>query len=208
LEQIQTGLIGMHIASVVGQLTSFATGEISDLDLLYSNFRPFGAILSLLLGFMLSVFIVGFISICLKISRGVETDYVNLFDGFAFFFKVILLAILTSVFTFLWALLFLFPAIPAYYRYRQAYYILLDNPEKDALQCIRESKEMMKGHKMDLFILDLSFIGWFLLAAVVAVALLSAGLFAFPVVMVFLHPYLGLTRAGYYNKLIKYSADE
>ncbi|MCL2402070.1 MAG: DUF975 family protein [Oscillospiraceae bacterium] len=207
LEQIQIRLLSLHIAIDQFQ-TRIAIGEMPDFGMLFSSFRPSGVMLSLLLGLMVPMFDVGFTSVCLKISRGVDADYSNLFDGFVFFFKFILLTILIRIFIFLWALLLFFPAIPALYRYRQAYYILLDNPEKGVFQCIRESKQMMNGNKLDLFILDLSFIGWFLLASVVGFILSSAGLFAFPIVMIFLWPYLSLTRAGYYNKLINYSASE
>ncbi|MCL2409553.1 MAG: DUF975 family protein [Oscillospiraceae bacterium] len=217
LSDIQLRLLGMDVIleQFQDQLeqiqTRLTAGEIFDFgayfDAISSNFRLSGTFLSFLLGLMISMFYVGFISVCLKISRGIGADYRTLLDGFAIFFKLILLIILTRIFVLLWALLFFFPAIPAYYRYRQAYYILLDNPEKGVLQCIRESKEMMRGNKMDLFLLDLSFIGWFILSFIVGALLTYIGLFAFPIVMIWLRPYLGLTYAGYYNKLIKYSND-
>ena len=52
------------------------------------------------------------------------------------------------------------PGIVAAYRYRQALYLLLDHPERSAWQCLRESSALMSGHKWELFVLDLSFIGW------------------------------------------------
>ena len=58
--------------------------------------------------------------------------------------------------------------IPQYYAYSQAELILYDQLETDtylgAFSAIRQSRKLMKGYKGKLFMLDLSFIGWNLLA--------------------------------------------
>ncbi len=46
-----------------------------------------------------------------------------------------------------------------------SFYIKADHPEYDWRQCINESKAMMYGHKWELFVLDLSFIGWMIVGA-------------------------------------------
>lgn len=51
-------------------------------------------------------------------------------------------------------------------KYSQAVYILADNPDKGIRECVDESKIMMKGNKAKLFWLQLSFIGWILLASI------------------------------------------
>lgn len=60
------------------------------------------------------------------------------------------------------------------------------------MQCIRESKRMMDGHKWELFGLDVSFIGWWFLGALPGVGYL---------VQVWTRPYFGLTYALYYEQL-------
>ena len=65
-----------------------------------------------------------------------------------------------------------------------------DNPNIDGSQAIEESKKMMHGHKAELFILDLSFIGWHLLA-----------MLTFGLLYIWLTPYIMLTRAHFYNEL-------
>ena len=77
----------------------------------------------------------------------------------------ILLGILISVFTFLWSLLLVVPGIVKSYSYSMATYIRVDHPEYDWKECIEESKKMTYGHKMELFILDLSFLGWYIVGA-------------------------------------------
>lgn len=70
---------------------------------------------------------------------------------------------LTSVYVFLWMLLFIIPGIVKSYSYAMAFYISKDKPELSAEECIHESRIMMAGHKGKLFLLDLSYIGWLLL---------------------------------------------
>ncbi len=55
--------------------------------------------------------------------------------------------------------------IQAMYRYRLATYVMADMPETGINAAIRRSKEIMKGRKMELFSLELSFIGWRLLVS-------------------------------------------
>ena len=105
---------------------------------------------------------------------------------------MIVLQILSGIFIFLWSLLLVVPGIIAAYRYRQAIYILIDHPEMSVLECISESKRLMKGHKWELFVLDLSFIGWMILSAPPVL-----GLF----VSIYTTPYTGLTYALYYEAL-------
>ena len=63
------------------------------------------------------------------------------------------------------------PLVPAVYRYAMATYILADTPETGVLDCVRRSKEIMKGRKLELFSLELSFIGWSLLLSYVQLML-------------------------------------
>lgn len=202
--QLQSALIGLAaMFELIDQdfLIETLTGQRYGVEELISLLSAPGVALALLLMLLLTVLNVGFRSYCLKISRGQKADHKNLLDGFVFFFKILLIAILKFVFTFLWWLLLFFPAIIAMYRYSQAYHILIDDPKKSPLQCIRESKEMMRGNKLDLFLVELSFIGWNFLSVVVMQFVMI------PIVMVWIAPYLGLTRAGFYNGLIRYEPD-
>ena len=77
----------------------------------------------------------------------------------------IVLSALKTIFIFLWTLLFFIPGIVKSYSYALAEFISRENPEKDATECLDESKKLMNGHKMELFLFDLSFIGWHILSA-------------------------------------------
>ena len=90
----------------------------------------------------------------------------TLFSGFSSDFgELFLLGFLTSLFTALWALLFVIPGIVKAYSWSLIYYIKLDHPEYGWRECMKESAAMMRGYKMKLFLLDLSFIGWYIVGS-------------------------------------------
>ena len=78
--------------------------------------------------------------------------------------------VLVSIFTFLWTWLLIIPGIIKAYSYSMTPYIVKDMVASDkqvgATDGINASKELMKGHKMNLFIFDLSFLGWNILTAI------------------------------------------
>ena len=177
-----------------------ASGETPGPGVIYTNFRPTGAFLAILLYMVTPVFDVGFTSFCMKTRRAQDTEVKDLLNGFLFFTKVLSVFIITTVLIFLWSMLLFIPGIIASYRYRLAYYILIDDPGKGALQCINESKLLMEGKKLDLLTIDISFIGWYILDLVVVFLIPSP--IALPLVSIWLSPYLGLTRAGFYEDQI------
>ena len=103
----------------------------------------------------------------LKQSRDSEQMLLNdLLCGFKDDFgQTLLIGLMTTIFTALWSLLFVIPGIVKGYSYSMAYYLKADHPEWNWKSCINESRAMMNGHKMDLFLLDLSFIGWYIVGA-------------------------------------------
>ena len=96
-----------------------------------------------------------------------------------------------QLFLFLWSLLFLIPGLIKSYSYSQTEYILADCPDVKAKDALKLSQRMMKGHKWQLFVFDLSFLGWILLS------LLTAGLLA----VFYVSPYVYVAKAGYYTEL-------
>lgn len=121
----------------------------------------FVMILVVLLALVLQV---GFLLYCMAIRRGERSEFLTLFDGFSLAGKVVALYLLEFLFIFLWSLLFTIPGIVAAYRYRFAIYNLCENPEISPLEAINMSKRQTLGYKSQLFGLDLSYLGWTLLA--------------------------------------------
>ncbi len=99
--------------------------------------------------------------------------------GFGHGYKnVVRATLLRDVYLFLWALLFMIPAIVKSYSYRMVPFILAEHPDMDAKDVITLSREMMNGNKWKAFVLDLSFIGWDILACITAG--LSGIFYSFP----------------------------
>lgn len=123
----------------------------------------------------------GYYIYCMGIRRGAEMPYATLADGLGVAGKLIWCSIQISVKIFLWSLLLWIPGIVAAYRYRFAYYNILTDGSITAGDAIRLSCRQTSGMKWQLFVLDLSFLGWGLLSA------LTMGL-----LNVWLRPYMTL----------------
>ena len=125
---------------------------------------PVAGVASLLISGPLAV---GLATAFLSLSRTGETKVDVLFGGFTQNFVNNFLAyLLQTLFVFLWTLLFIIPGIVKGYSYAMTYYILADHPEMSANDAITRSREMMRGHKWQLFCLHFSFIGWILLSVI------------------------------------------
>ena len=137
------------------------------------------------------IFTIGYVFVSMKIIRGDKPMVKDLFAGFSGnFLNNLAASVLVSVFTFLWSLLFVIPGIVKSYSYAMTYYILNDNPGMDAIKAITASRKMMDGHKMELFLLHLSFIGWIILS-----------MFTFGILMLYVAPYMQEAQAAFYEKL-------
>jgi len=135
-------------------------------------------------------FALSVIRVYLNVVKGGKPDVADAFSGFDDFWSAFKVTFLVGLFTFLWSLLFVIPGIIKSYSYSMATYILAENKGKPALECINESKAMTNGHKMDLFVLGLSFIGWGLLCVI---TLGIAGIWVVP--------YMQATYTNAYNSL-------
>ena len=95
-----------------------------------------------------------------------DVELGKLFDGFKDFSRVFCTLLLMVVYTILWTLLLIVPGIMKSYSYAMTAFILRDEPQLKNNEAIEKSMRMMEGHKMNLFVLDLTFIGWILLGIV------------------------------------------
>ena len=120
--------------------------------------------LTVLTNLLSAVLAAGFVLYCMAVRRGERAEYLTLFDGFSFAGKIILLMIVEFIFITLWAMLFVIPGVVAMYRYRFAMYNLCENPGVGVMEALAMSKRQTRGYKAQLFALDISFLGWDILA--------------------------------------------
>lgn len=161
----------------------------------FMSYRPsvIGAVLALLLMLMHEMLHVGFTIYALHLARDEKADYGNLLDAFPIFGRVFVLLVLQTVIVYALTLLFIVPGVIMYYRYRQAMYLLIEHPEDSPFRCLKKSAAMMKGRKAELFVLDLSFLGWVLVQNILPVAGTILG--------IWIMPYMEVTYARYYTLL-------
>ena len=130
------------------------------------------------------------IRVYLTVANGNKPIVSDVFCGFDDFWSAFKVTFLVAIYTFLWSLLLIIPGIIKAISYSMSTYILAENKGKPALECIRESMAMTDGHKMDLFVLGLSFIGWILL-----------GLITLGIALIWVIPYMQTTFANAYKSL-------
>ena len=140
----------------------------------------------------------GYQTLFLGAVRGGEATAKDMFEGYnkELFSRVLTTTLLYYVYVFLWSLLLLIPGCIKSYSYAMTPYILKDNPEMKNNAAIEESMRVMDGHKLELFLLDLSFIGW----AILSILTCCIG-------FLWLVPYMNMARVNFYEDLKKASVE-
>lgn len=157
-------------------------------------------VISLLIGLITGAIAAGFVLapafglsvayVYLRLAGGTRPDVADMFYGFKDLWCAFKVQFLTGLFTSLWSLLFVIPGIIKALSYSMSMFILAENPGMPALEAIDRSKKMMDGHKADLFVLGLSFIGWFLLGSV-----------TLGIAYIWIAPYVSTTYVNFYNEI-------
>jgi len=196
LTTLSSAVLGVNVSydDAMQYMRYYMNGDYQAILRMSESISPPGTayLIDALIRVVLYVFGAGFLIFIFNTVKRAGAVYGNLLDGFGLAGKLILLALVQGVFIFLWSLLFIIPGIIARYRYRMAKFLLLDHPDMGVMDCIRVSKQMMKGHKWECFVLELSFIGWALLAAIPYIGY---------AVMIWSTPYINTTMVLYYMAL-------
>lgn len=179
--QIKSKIGILFVITLIIGLISFIAGLILALI-------PGGGLVASII--ITPAFSLSLIRVYLNVINGEYPKAGDAFSGFDDFWSAFKVTFLVGVFTFLWSLLFVIPGIIKSFSYSMSLYILAENKGKPALECINESKAITEGHKMDLFVLGLSFIGWGILCVV---TLGIAG--------IWVYPYMQATYTNAYNSL-------
>lgn len=149
-----TVLGAILIANLIGSITSSVTVENEGIALVIT-----------IGGGILAYFMeVGLIRYMTNFVKGKETSFELLFSKFKDWKQIVITYLHQFAIIFLWTLLFIVPGIIKGYAYALVAYIIADDSNISSKDALKLSEEMMKGHKGELFVLGLSFIGWHLLA--------------------------------------------
>lgn len=206
-------LVGIFIVvSIIGSVSVFLTYDFKNVD--FSNaesvelflkgqnssggVRAGMGLLNVLISyFVTNVLAVGAAKVSLKAYRGESFDFSDLFFGFTNgrYLRIVGAMALMSLFTGLGTLFCIVPGVIVGLGLSQVPYLLADSDTSSgirigAMDAIRYSWDMMRGRKGEYFVLELSFIGWSLLAV------LTFGL----VGTFYATPYMNITLAGWYHE--------
>lgn len=155
------------------------------------------SILVPLLGFLVilfaaSIVFIGFSFIFWDVYKGANVEIKTVLEPVQDYVRYLIGFLLMCLYTFLWSLLLYIPGIIKALSYSMTFYIMRENPEMSGEQAIQRSMAMMKGHKMELFLLSLSFLGWILL-----------GIITLGIGLLWVYPYMYTAQAAFYEELKK-----
>ena len=133
------------------------------------------------------------INVYLKMSRSPEpVSLSDFFEGMNNWFRAILAAIWKYIWLLLWFMLFIIPGIIKFFAYSQIFFIVAEYKKVSIPRALNISKIITQGHKMDLFVMCLSFLGWAILASI------PAGLG-----FIWLRPYMHMSFVNAYHAMLK-----
>ena len=149
----------------------------------------------------LFVYLIGFLiwgkfAMALAASRG-GLRIGHAFSGWGNGWRMGWIFLVQTTFAQLWCLLLIVPGIYKMFAYALTPYIAIDHPDWNACRCITESRRLMRGCKLRYFVLNLSFIGWYLLVVMTSMIPVIGGIAAY-----FLEPYVGTACARFYEQLL------
>lgn len=173
-------IAGILTGLTVGQHWDFETGRY------YQGYQ---------IGAIIFCFVeVGLAAYMIKFVNDKERSYKELFDYYKDFVRIFVTQLLSGIFIVLWMLLLIVPGIIKAISYSLVNIILSDEKYKDLsyMDVLKKSETLMNGHKMDYFVLQLSFIGWHLLA------ILTLG-----ILEIWITPYQTTATYKFLNDIIK-----
>lgn len=185
-EAIKILLLLFLISFLAGFVIGFGM-EIFEIDSDSNLGTTIKSVLEIILN---GLFSFGMLSFFLKLSRGEDVTYKELFSKTNMFFKFIITSLLMGLIIAGGCLLFIIPGIILAIALSLTMYVLLDNPNMSSIDAIKRSYDMMKGYKMEFFMLQLSFLGWLIL-----------GIFTLGILYLWLIPYMSVAQANFYNKI-------
>lgn len=197
-----SALKGRWAEAIVATILLMLVDYMIDIPILFELFNGFriSDAADVLYQIIIAIYFLVLIALLLPLLCGYLNSYVDLHEGvegslvrnmtrntrsnfFHFLYGMIVQLIATS----LWSILLILPGIIKSYSYAMTPYILRDYPDLTAVEALKLSERMMKGHKMELFRLQLSFLGW------LALTILSVG-----ILLPWTMPYIASAYAVFY----------
>lgn len=166
---------------------SLATGIV--FGILFNNMDA--DILDSLLGILMMPLGIGTTAFFVSLIENENFEAKDLFKYYHDFVKIIGVTVLMGLIITLGYICFIIPGIILTLSYSLVPIILIKKPELGIVETLKYSREKMQGHKLDTFVLGLSFIGWAIL-----------GTLTFGILYIWLYPYMQLTFTKFYLNIL------
>lgn len=184
---------------------------------------PFGDYSIILTFVSTAVFVFGYNNTILQMTRSKDVKFIKFFSGCKWALRGFRMIITVGVCTLLWTILLVVPGVIAMIKYSMTFFIWVYNPDLYISEVMEKSVEITYGHKLDIFKLVLSFIGWFLLLIGLFLGIefiaryyfdnrtwisRNCGHIILSVGILYLATYINVSMAVLYNKLISINSNE
>lgn len=166
---------------------SLATGIV--FGILFNNMDA--DFLDSLLGILMMPLGIGTTAFFVSLIENTNFEAKDLFKYYHDFVKIIGVTVLMGLIVMLGYICFIIPGIILTLSYSLVPIILIKKPELGIVETLKYSREKMQGHKLDAFVLGLSFIGWAIL-----------GTLTFGILYIWLYPYMQLTFTKFYLNIL------
>ena len=144
-----------------------------------------------LLGILMMPLGIGTTAFFISLIENDNFEAKDLFKYYHDFVKIIGVTVLMGLIVMLGYICFIIPGIILTLSYSLVPIILIKKPELGIVETLKYSREKMQGHKLDTFVLGLSFIGWAIL-----------GTLTFGILYIWLYPYMQLTFTKFYLNIL------
>lgn len=144
-----------------------------------------------LLGILMMPLGIGTTAFFVSLIESTDFEAKDLFKYYHDFVKIIGVTVLMGLVIMLGYICFVIPGIILTLSYSLVPIILIKKPELGIVETLKYSREKMQGHKLDAFVLGLSFIGWAIL-----------GTLTFGILYIWLYPYMQLTFTKFYLNIL------
>ncbi|MCR4580770.1 MAG: DUF975 family protein [Treponema sp.] len=137
------------------------------------------------------------LNVYLRMTRSPDkVSFSKFIEGFNNWGRATLGILWQLLWVFLWTFLFVIPGIIKSIAYSQMFYLIAEYDNLSVTKAMRISQIITKGHKWDLFVMGLSFLGWVLL-----------GIITLGISDLFVSPYMNLSFVNAYHALLKEAVD-
>lgn len=145
-----------------------------------------------------AILIIASLNVYLKMSRSPnKVSFSTFIEGFNNWYRAIFCELFRGIFVFLWSLLFFIPGIIKSYSYSQMGFLIAEFPKLSIPKAMTISKIITKGNKWNIFVMQLSFLGWDILSV-----------FTLEILQLWLKPYKTMSFVNAYHAMLKDSLEK